>query len=150
MCCYYNLQWLHKNCRKKLILKNWNPIKRLKQECTMTCLHNIFWTIYKGLFTKWRENVSSKEFFFLNIEHSISYIIFRKIILTVINELIREQFVWKKSSSMFLLLGNSYQNFFTRIQNTNDQYLKIVDGFSFILKCTKENKPAWEHLHHFI
>ena len=59
----------------------------------MTCLQNIFWTIYKGLFTKWREKVSSKEFFFLNIEHSISYIIFRKIILTVINELIREQFV---------------------------------------------------------
>ena len=40
--------------------------------------------IYKGLFTEWRENVSSKEFFFLNIEHSISYIIFRKIILKIL------------------------------------------------------------------
>ena len=38
MCCYHNSQWLHKNCRKKLILNNWNPIKRLKQGCMMNCL----------------------------------------------------------------------------------------------------------------
>ena len=80
MCCYHNSQWLHKNCRKKLILNNWNPIKRSKQECMMNCLKNIFWTIYKGLFTVERGNVSSQEFFFLNIEHSISYIILKKII----------------------------------------------------------------------
>ena len=78
MCCYHNSQWLHKNCRKKLILDNWNPTKRLKQGCTMNCL--TVWTIYKGLFTMERGNVSSQEFFFLNIEHSISYIILKKII----------------------------------------------------------------------
>ena len=34
------------------------------------------------------------------------------------------------------------ENFFTRIQNANDQYSKIVDVFSFRLKCKKENKPT--------
>ena len=45
---------------------------------------NIFWTIYKELFTMERGNVSSQKFFFLNVEHSISYIILSKIILKIL------------------------------------------------------------------
>ena len=37
---------------------------------------NIFWTIYKELFTMERGNVSSQKVFFLNVEHSISFIHF--------------------------------------------------------------------------
>ena len=58
--------------------------------------------IYNG-----RQNVSSKEFFSLNVEHSISYIIMRKITLKILK--------------MHLSIC-----------------LKIVDGFSFSLKCKKE------------
>ena len=36
-----------KTAGKKLILNNWNPIKRLKQGCMMNCLKTYF-----GLFTK--------------------------------------------------------------------------------------------------
>ena len=45
---------------------------------------NIFWTIYKELFTMERGNVSSQKCFFLNVEHSISYIILSKIILKIL------------------------------------------------------------------
>ena len=45
---------------------------------------NIFWTIYKELFTMERGNVSSQKFFFLNVEHPISYIILSKIILKIL------------------------------------------------------------------
>ena len=45
---------------------------------------NIFWTIYKELFTMERGNVSSQKFFFLNVEHSVSYIILSKITLKIL------------------------------------------------------------------
>ena len=114
-------QWLYKDCRKKLILKNWNAIKRLQQECMMTCLQNIFWTIYKGLFTT-GEKMSHQRIFLsecgtLNIIHHFQKNHTKD---TVINELITEQFVWKKGNKRFL--GNSCQNFLTRIQKINNQY----------------------------
>ena len=77
-------QWLYKNCRKKLILKIEIPLKNIA-----TRMHDDPFTKHildylQRIIYNRRENVSSKNFFFQNVEHSISYIIFRKIILKIL------------------------------------------------------------------
>ena len=68
MCCYFNSGW------KKLILKIEIPLKYCnKNAWWSTCLQNIFWTIYKGLFTI-EEKMSHQRIFLsecgtLNIIH---------------------------------------------------------------------------------
>ena len=65
MCCYFNSGFIKTAGR--------NPIKILQQECMMTCLQNIFWTICEGLFTI-EEKMSHQRIFLsewrpLNIIH---------------------------------------------------------------------------------
>ena len=84
MYCYYNSGFIKTAGRNqffkiKILLKDWN-----KNMTNDDLFKNIFWTIYKELFTMERGNVSSQKFFFLNVEHSVSYIILSKITLKIL------------------------------------------------------------------
>ena len=82
MCCYFNSGFI-KTAGRNWFLKIEMPLK--------DCNKNAWWPVYKtyfGLFTKdylqQKRKCLIKEFFFQNEDHSISYIIFRKIILKIL------------------------------------------------------------------